>query len=231
MSETYRQMTLFDDADLSTCSRAGLRARTSVPPGRAQGSRGSPAAALRSAISSGSLASFDPLGSLLKTCLLSELAVMTDVSACWRESATPAGRSWSVLERLAHPTEGSECGFWPTPATNDAARGPEAQHITAQSGKRHNTNLLGAAIHWPTPMASDGRPKGIGGFRNTLTLAYLAKSGRLDPANPNTPGKPRGSLNHRWVAQLQGLPADWTDLPDEVLSKLSATPTRRKSPS
>jgi hypothetical protein len=40
-------------------------------------------------------------------------------------------------------------------------------------------------------MAADGRPKGIGGFRNTLTLAYLAKSGLLAPESPSTTGKSR----------------------------------------
>jgi hypothetical protein len=54
--------------------------------------------------------------------------------------------------------------------------------------------------------------------------------GQQDPASPSTNGKPRGSLNPAWVAQLQGVPDGWLDLPAEVLSKLSETRTRRNAP-
>ena len=42
---------------------------------------------------------------------------------------------------------------------------------------------------WASPMASDGRPKGIGGFRNTLTLTYCAKAGLLDQGSHSTEDK------------------------------------------
>lgn len=232
---------------------------------------------------------FDPGGSSLRTYLLSALAERTGCSGTWKESATPARRSWWVLSTSGPPTGGTGCSSW------------------------------------PTALASDGRPKGIGGFRNTMTLAYLAKSGQMDtwptlnamdgergaesretkaargaggvnlreaanwatPAAqdaknatlppslrgrdsvvgnvmrdwatptagdggnksrggdrkdelllagqarqdiPSTPGKPRGSLNSRWVGQLMGFPPDWCELPTDTLSGLTATRSCRRSP-
>lgn len=43
----------------------------------------------------------DLVGSLLRTALISELGALTPSSMRWRRSATPAGRSWFVLETLA----------------------------------------------------------------------------------------------------------------------------------
>ncbi len=74
------------------------------------------------------------VGSLLRTALISELGVLTPSSMRWRQSATPAGRSWFVLET-------SE------PTTSVPGHG-----------------LLDATLsRLPTPMASDGMKDGKGG--------------------------------------------------------------------
>lgn len=141
-----------------------------------------------------SLTLFDPVGSLLRTCLLSALAERIEYSATWRESATPARRSWWVLETW-EPRIGED-----------------------------------ESLLWPTPMASDGRTKGIGGFRNTLPLAYLAKTGGLrDADDPKKPGSPRDICNSRWVASLMGFPPDWCELPTDTLSGLTETRSCRRS--
>lgn len=74
------------------------------------------------------------VGSLLRTALISELAGQTQSSLRWKPSATPAGRSWFVLQ-TSEPTT---------------------------SAPGHGSS--GATLHrLPTPMASDGMKDGAGG--------------------------------------------------------------------
>jgi DNA-cytosine methyltransferase len=123
---------------------------------------------------------------------------------------------------------------WQTPSASTAEAG-----CRSRSGKRKDELLLigqviasspegaGGARTWPTPRAIDGRPKGNGPRPDTLT--GIVNYGPQDPATPNTPGKRLGSLNPEWVAQLQGAPDGWLDLPDATLCELWETATRRKS--
>lgn len=235
MSETCEQMTLWIDAGRSTSSPVDSRARTSASPAEARGSRSSRGAASRSATSSGSREACDRLGSLLRTSLLCELAASIGCSGSWNDSGTPLQRSWWVLATSARPIDdnasGSSAG-WPTPTTRDwkehghepAAQSRKSPCLPAavvlagrQVPDMPNTN--GSSPDWPTPRAIDGRSKGNGPRPDTLTgrVNYDAMRRRI------------GSLNHRWVAQLQGMPPDWTDLPAEVLSRLTATATRPTS--
>jgi hypothetical protein len=97
---------------------------------------------------------------------------------------------------------------------------------------------------WPTPNSSLGDGKGGKGPKIGASATGMMPDGRKvqvdlksavitdgQPAQEKhrTNGKPRGSLNSAWVAQLMGYPSDWCDLPTETLSALSATPSSRKS--
>jgi len=124
----------------------------------------------------GSSKDSDPVGSFLKTSLLSNLAGLTRYSARWKRSATPAGRSWWVLA-LSEPPKAdasstkvgaSESGSlldWPTPtksrygSSNNGSPGDgRTQYAT-----RGALSLEGAAREadaqakpdWPTPTRSD----------------------------------------------------------------------------
>ena len=207
-----------------------------------------------------------------RTCPLCVLEGLIGYSAIWMRSATPAGRSWWVLDMSAHRTEGTESGSWPTARSRD--------------WKGDGRNCLDRAVEWPTPKAVDGRAKGNGGSRKSPCLQQMmewptptaqdygsnqgGREGRIGKVRPSlrglvkrtwtTPqaqdgqqdhfppssthrdllsaevgrlglesrsmdGKPpesstplqrlppamRGNLNHRWVAQLMGFPADWLD--------------------
>lgn len=71
----------------------------------------------------GSSESADPLGFLLRTCLLSELGGQTESLGIWTRSVTPAGRSWWVLTMPARHTSGAGSGSWPTATATDAKAG------------------------------------------------------------------------------------------------------------
>ena len=134
MSALSRQIDLFETLGLSPPSSSAVRpAKTSAQPTpRAKASKASvPASSSRPSVSSEKSAL---VGSLLKTALISELGALTPCSLRWRESATPAGRSWFVLQTLEQ-------------TTSDPAPGSS-----------------GATLHrLPTPMASDGMKDGAGG--------------------------------------------------------------------
>jgi hypothetical protein len=108
----------------------------------------------------------------------------------------------------------------------------------SRGGNRKSELLLAGQMRLatarPSPAARDWKADEhcpAAQARNSPCLpAAVAIAGPPSPASSSTSGKRQGSLNPAWVQQLQGLPDGWTDLPVDVLLKLSATATRRKSP-
>ena len=105
---------------------------------------------------------FDPFGSLLKMSLLSAHAELTGFSNHWRESATPHGRSWSVLIHSEPRTGGSGC------LSSDDWQTPTASGIGSrcQVGKTAREPLLPdqAVKCWPTATKSDENQSGSQGY-------------------------------------------------------------------
>lgn len=152
--------------------------------------------------------------------------------------ATPTARDWrsglaseETHDRNARPLNEQVSREWMTPRTNPAGgermmRGnptllgqaiqlsPEEsspdQASDSTSGKRHD---------WPTPTARDDHGPGPNHTKGGTDL-------------PKTAGATgRGSLNPKWVSQLQGLPDGWLDSnpPDDALGcARSATRSIRK---
>lgn len=114
-------------------------AKTSAPPTpKAKASKVSAAASTSKQSASSEKSAL--VGSLLRTALISELEAQTSCSLHWRNSATPAGRSWSVLATVKVE--------------------PVSEPTTSALG--HGSS--GATLHrLPTPMASDGMKDGKGG--------------------------------------------------------------------
>ncbi len=133
MSQPLRQTDLFGMVFEDHSSSALRRAKTSAAQTpKAKASKASVAASTSKPSASSESAVL--VGSLLKTALISELGALTPSSLRWKHSATPAGRSWFVLETSAPTTSGPEAG------SSDAT------------------------LHkLPTPMASDGMKDGAGG--------------------------------------------------------------------
>jgi DNA (cytosine-5)-methyltransferase 1 len=71
----------------------------------------------------------------------------------------------------------------------------------------------------------------VGAPHRRQRVWIVAHAGLPDPASPSTNGRPRGSLNSRWVAQLMGYPPDWCELPTDTLSALTVTRSSPKSSS
>ena len=132
------------------------------------------------------------------------------------------------LTMLEDPTGGSGCGLWPTPNTFDATCGDlegkeytgENRHAmkliqavrmwptpstrgykdgTAQSCENVPENcLLGRAIHWRTPNATDWKNRGTEEYREGREIQLQTQVA--------------GQLNPDWVEWLMGWPIGWTRL-------------------
>lgn len=121
-----------------------------------------------------SLDLFDPVGSLLRTSLASELEAMTGSRKTWSEQVTPSGHSWWVLTTLERRTDGSESGLLPTPTRSDAnASGSRnTAHSKAHSGVSLTDWIRGDGGRGrllPTPSHRD--------YRSPNALPYSERGG------------------------------------------------------
>lgn len=123
---------------------------------------------------------------------------------------------------------------WATPVVTDANAVPYQQTATGifprLLGQARGTHVE-PTRRWPTPTVQDSESAGGRGATGTTRGASLCRSldsGLPAPESRSTNGKNPGSLNSRWVAQLQGYPSDWCDVPTEKLSALTATRSSRK---
>jgi hypothetical protein len=202
------------------------------------------------------LAKSDPLGSLLKTLLVTSRWGSTRCSLTWKPMATPGGRLLFRLVQKTPPTSDSESGswlatatatanqlapsmqkhkgcraMWPTPRNSPASIYAETPDTQAKRemvhGKGRFSNLADAVQMWPTPTSRDH--KDTGDCANVPTNGLLGRE--------VGPSREHGSLNPQWVEWLMGFPAGWTDLkPSEMpssrrLSRRSPEPSLRRSDS
>lgn len=144
------------------------------------------------------------VGSLLKTALICELGALTPSSLRWKHSATPAGRSWYVLETSVPTTSGPEAG-------SSVATSPKF-HTPTTLGNMHHPSMSKweSRIPWrimlSTPRASDMKAGGHGdtGRMGTVRHQLARASSTMLPtptatrygsqSYPEDPSKKRPSL-------------------------------------
>jgi hypothetical protein len=123
---------------------------------------------------------------------------------------------------------------WNTPCEADGRKGAGPNQHTATLGRQmkrcagppapEKPSTSGKPAAWCTPKVPNGgrQPAAMGPTGQT-------EQGKRQVSLHNQLDAPAGAVNPAWVAQLQGLPADWCHLPDATLSKLLATRTRGSS--
>ena len=228
----------------STSSAAVSRVKTSQRQGEARALRA--AARVYGERCSGLSAKSDPVGCSLRMFLLSACEELTGLSLRWKESATPAGHWWLALGRSARRTKGIEFGLlpiaqtgltqqvemanWPTPNATDY-KGP-----SQPPGRRPacDDDLPSRIMRdWPTPQAQDTRhsPSNSQNRINKGGQLHLSHYvGQANQGSRNTIGKPRGSLNAEWVAQLMGFPQEYTQGLIKACCEYSETHGATRSP-
>lgn len=213
-SRTMATFDLFEGTPWSpsTCCAEASHARTSASPARARASKAS--AAGSGANTPDWCGSSDPVGSLLRTSLLSELEAMTGSRMTWRQQATPCKRSWSVLTMLERRTDESACGSLPTPIAGDGR--PKG----IGRAKQRSLTQMAERGQLPTPTARDWR-------HGSAAQEKFPRGSNFNNRMAALTGKAR--LNPQFVAWMMGFPPDFCDIGDQPLPR-SATRSSRKSP-
>lgn len=195
---TLQERLFPSDADMSMSSQEVFRASRS----QSQASR----KASRTTVTSGrrcyeSFLKSNPLGSLLKTYLVSSSLHSTMFLLTWNAKATPRGRLYFQLTLSAHPTNEIGFGLLATPNTLDgmAPKSPEAlerEATTTRKGRSKPANLRDQVVSmklWPTPRQ------------------FMYKDAVTDRGKGNLGELVGGKLNPQWVEWLMGVPIGWTD--------------------
>ena len=142
----HSQGTLFADTELDelTCFQVDFHAKTYALPGTGAAWTANGAGC---GLSSCGLSQKPGLVlSSLRTSLLLKLAELTPYSLVWRRQVTQQKRSWWVLGRRAHRTDGSGSGLWPTPAASQMQK-PIRPLIPSEQNGTHGIMTVGAVGH------------------------------------------------------------------------------------
>jgi hypothetical protein len=183
----------------SISSAAASPAKTSVAPEKARASKVAGPVSGRNI--TGSSEKSDPVGSLLRTCLLSDIEARTGYCPTWKQQATPSGRSWWVLSMPGRTIGGNGPGLWPTPTRNSGGRTlTNGMNISHGKGMRWGIQLEQCVRLYPTSQAQDskhGAPTAWERIHRKQSHLHSVVNGRLNPT---------------WVEWLMGFPLGWTDL-------------------
>jgi hypothetical protein len=200
---------------------------------------------------SGSLTSFGPTESLVRTLLATSRWGSTRCYLTWKHSVTPAGRSLFLLRPSAPRTGGIASGFWPTPRHEGfdagAHRGnPDSLHsavkmwptprasenknrqtkptpsqLAGTHGKSLAAEVMVAEGFFPTPSASDNRDRGHANMPAIKRRMEIGKQVMLSMQVQQGPGQ---KLSADWVTRLMGYPDGWmNDLPVDPLANVAST--------
>lgn len=211
---------------------AAFPARTSALPEKAQGL--TDLAAECGNTWQGSLARFDHDSCSWKTVQHSLLEDLESCSVTWpRSGITVNGQCWEQPMSALH-TSATDSGSWPTPTVC-------GNYNRKGASPTSGDGLATAVMKWPTPQASDNRPRATANstarriaigkqvsleaavkFWPTPTAHNAKEGGFPSEHQRNTPtlaAQAGGSLNPTWVEWLMGWPLGWTDLKQSATDK------------
>lgn len=147
-----------------------------------------------------------PLGSLVRTLLVSSAWRSTRCLLTWKVSATPARRLLYRLVPSMPLTGGTDVRLWPTVCATEARQGLQIR----RPGKEGVQQSLSTAVRmWPTPKARDAKDT------TRLPPSRLADPGKdslVQRVGREIQKENGGQLNPTWVEWLMGFPIGWTDL-------------------
>ena len=174
------QASLFDDlmsAPLTSSLAAHLVSRSAWPASK----KARKTSATSGLISHASSKRSDPVGYWLRTYLAFELSRLTSSSKTWKNSGTPHGRSWWVLQTLEPHTDEKEYGLWASPQARDWKDSGPTQ------GNRRSPNL-GTQVHTVGLLDQENRSAN-GKRRGSLNPAWVTQlmgfpDGWLDTPQP-----------------------------------------------
>jgi hypothetical protein len=193
MSVLFPQGDLFATWDTSPNSSSAVRpAKTSARPTRK--AKASKANAPASSSKPSELSEKSALvGSLLKTALISELGALTPSSMRWRQSATPAGRSWFVLATSVPITS------VPGPGSSDAISTKLPSPMATDGAVSRAGGGSGSTYPFRMILATPPKTDADEGFRGDIRAQLDGQSNRHAGmlGTPTSNPAPRGSVLRR----------------------------------
>mgnify|MGYP003645991023 CR=1 FL=1 len=237
---TYKPLTASHGEELLTLYRAGFLAKTSQPLGGGL-------ALMESAAGCGekwraSFTKYNPDLRLWKTHQCSLLGDLEPFLETWPQwGLMRDGECWEQ-QTLAQTIKGTEFGLWATPSATDGQRGGT---ITDKMTGQSLPQMVNTPAKWPTPQASDNRPRGTfastqkrmekgkqisleAKVKWTTPTAHMAKETNAPSEylrnTPTLTAQAGGSLNPTWVEWLMGWPLGWTDLKPLAMDKSHFVP-------
>jgi hypothetical protein len=137
----------------------------------------------------GSWLNSGPLGSLEKTLLVTSAWASMTCFLTWRDKVTPAGRLLFQLAPLAHRTDETGSGLWPTPMSQDTIERKNESYIA----RRESKGL-------PMTLANEGR--------SARTLADAKRLGQPQQGQPiitsDCAPESEGQANHAFAVSQPG---------------------------
>lgn len=185
----------------SMSSAEGSPAKTSALLERVQDWRGrGPASGAKSPVL---LANYDHSSSSWKTSQLCLDGDLGQFSETWPSSGSMLNGTAFLHPPLAHPTDETGSGLWPTPDVRGFTNDGSLEMLRKKAANREEWSAMafrkGAGAKerlWPTPVSDDT------GWRRSK---YPQGGTALSTAAC-------GPLNPTWVEWLMGFPLGWTDL-------------------
>ena len=160
----------------------------------------------------------------------------------------------AIAGRDVRKAQGKVPEMWPTPRASENDQGRKAdgmrEGLSSWKAQGRGATLTTAVLRWPTPQASDNRPRGtqastarriaIGKqvgleamVKWTTPTAHNAKEtnapSESDRNTPTLAAQVGGQLNPTWVEWLMGWPLGWTDLNPLATAKSPSAPQQHSN--
>ena len=159
------------------------------------------------------LASYDHPTSSWRTCQHFLDEGLERFSETWPRSGMMRSGTAYQLPTLAHLTDGTASGLWPTPDTRGFCNKGSMSMVARKA--RNYEEFAGMCYRggnkkkfWPTPQASDNRDRGNPSSGAVKRRMQKGKQISLSQSVSEV----YGQLNPTWVEWLMGFPIGWTDL-------------------
>jgi hypothetical protein len=173
----------------------------------------------------GLLARFDPNTHSWRTVQCSLLEDLNESLQTLPQWGMTVGGELYLLPTLVQTIDDKEYGLSLIPTPTSSTGGPNHNSPTTLAGKRYTMNLAGYAQKFPTPLASDWKPRGPNSKQQGLServrwgtpKAQDSRHALTDRGKGNLGEQVSGlhnggKLNPTWTEWLMGWPLEWTDL-------------------
>jgi hypothetical protein len=185
----------------------------------------------------GLLARYDQNMHLWRTVQCSLLEDLNESLQTLPQWGMTVGGELYLLPTLVQTTDDKEYGLSLIPTPTSSTGGPNHNSPTTLAGKRYTMNLAGYAQKFPTPLASDWKPRGPNSKQQGLSERVRWGTPKAQDSRHALTDRGKGNLGEQvsglhnggklsplWTEWLMGWPIGWTDLKPLEMDKSHCVP-------